>query len=146
MCTYRYPIKLRRSSDGGWRLSARDLPEAISQINANEDLHAVASGCLQAALEGRIRYAMPIPEPSSKRAGERLVDVPLETAAKAALHEAMRRSQIGRSELARKLGLHEKEVRRMLDPSCASKLPRLAQAIQVLGGRVTLTVDLHPPG
>jgi antitoxin HicB len=141
MCTYRYPFKFRRNPEGGWLISCRDLPEAISQAEGREHALQIAAGCVQAALEGRIRHDLPVPMPSPARSGEHLIDVPLETAAKAALHEAMRATGVGRSELARKLGLHEKEVRRMLDPGCASKLPRLALAIQMLGGRVALTID-----
>jgi antitoxin HicB len=144
MCTYRYPFRFRRAHEGGWIISCRDLPEAISQAEERAQALEHAAGCLQAALEGRIRHGLPVPTPSGARAGEQLIDVPLETAAKAALHEAMRVGGMGRSELARKLGLHEKEVRRMLDPGCASKLPRLALAIQALGGRVALTIDPAP--
>ena len=44
--------------------------------------------------------------------------------------------------LAKRLGVDEKEVRRLLDPHYGSKLPRIAQAISLLGQR--LVIDLEP--
>ena len=45
-------------------------------------------------------------------------------------------------QLARQLGVDEKEVRRLLDPHYGSKLPRIAQAISLLGQR--LVIGLEP--
>jgi len=44
-------------------------------------------------------------------------------------------------QLARQLGIDEKEVRRLLDPHYASKLPRIAQAIQLLGKRLVIGLE-----
>jgi len=141
MRLFAYPFRFRRASDGGWVITCRDLPEAISQAATDEDRRAIASGCLQAALEGRMRHAMDIPRPSTTRIGEIVVAAPVETAAKAALHEAMRAAKVSRSELARRLGVDEKEVRRMLDPGYGSKLPRIASAIEALGQRMVVGVE-----
>lgn len=141
MRIYAYPFRFRRVKKGGWVITCRDLPEAISQADEDEDRVDIAAGCLQAALEGRIRHGMAITPPSTARAGEKVVPVPLETAAKAALHEAMRDARISKSELARRMALDEKEIRRMLDPGYGSKLPRIANAIQAMGKRVVLAVE-----
>ncbi len=42
------------------------------------------------------------------------------------------------SELARLLGVDEKEVRRMLDTRHTTKIPRLEQAARVLGCRMVI--------
>ncbi|MBW8832884.1 MAG: hypothetical protein JF606_26535 [Burkholderiales bacterium] len=44
----------------------------------------------------------------------------------------MSEAGITRGQLAKRLGVDEKEVRRLLDPHYGSKLPRIAQAISVL--------------
>jgi antitoxin HicB len=62
--------------------------------------------------------------------------------AKAALYVAMREAGISKLQLAKRLDVDEKEVRRLLDPHYGSKLPRIAQAIQVLGQR--LVIGLEP--
>jgi antitoxin HicB len=53
------------------------------------------------------------------------------------MHEA----GITKVQLARKLGIDEKEVRRLLDPHYGSKLPRIAQAINALGHRLVIGLE-----
>ena len=67
---------------------------------------------------------------------------PAETVAKAALYTAMREAGISKIQLARRLGVDEKEVRRLLDPHYGSKLPRIAEAISLLGKK--LVIGLEP--
>ena len=62
-------------------------------------------------------------------------------AAKAALYLAMREARLTNVALARKLGCDEKEVRRMLDPKHATKLPRIKEALDALGKRLVLSVE-----
>jgi antitoxin HicB len=132
MKTYDYAFKFSSEGDG-WVITCRDLPEAISQADDHEDRIAVAEGCLQAALESRIRDNEILPVASKLHRGEVLVSPPASTAAKAALYDAMRDAGISKMELARKLGIDEKEVRRMLDAGHGTKLPRLAEAVEALG-------------
>jgi antitoxin HicB len=132
MKTYNYAFHFSRE-DNGWVDTCRDLPEAISQANADEDRIEVAEGCLQAALESRIRDNEPLPIARKPRRGEVSINPPAATAAKAALYDAMRDAGISKVELARKLGIDEKEVRRMLDTGHGTKLPRIAEALEVMG-------------
>jgi antitoxin HicB len=62
-------------------------------------------------------------------------------AAKAALYMAMKEAGIANVQLARKLGCDEKEVRRILDPRHPTKLPRIQEALDVLGKRLVLGVE-----
>ncbi|MCR4297681.1 MAG: hypothetical protein NUV75_02840 [Gallionella sp.] len=48
-------------------------------------------------------------------------------------YDAMCEAGISKMELARKLGIDEKEVRRMLDAGHGTKLPRIAEAVEALG-------------
>lgn len=132
MKTYDYAFRFVKEDDG-WVITCRDLPEAISQADAKEDRVNVAQGCLQAALESRIHDNEPLPVASKSRRGEVMITPPAATAAKAALYDAMREAGVSKLELARKLGIDEKEVRRMLDTGHGTKLPRIAEAIEVLG-------------
>lgn len=140
MRVYEYPFKFTIAEKGGWVITCRDLPEAISQAEATEDREEVASGCLQAALEARIRHEMELPQPSKPKAREVLIAPPAGTAAKAALYVAMREAGVSKVELARRLGVDEKEVRRMLDPGHGSKLPRIAEAIEALGRHLRIAL------
>jgi antitoxin HicB len=141
--TFAYPVRFERAEEGGWVITCRDLPEVVSQAEDDEDRIDIAEGALQAAFESRIMLKEPIPRPSPKRAGEEVVSVPIETATKAALHLAA--SDVSKSEIARKLGVNEKEVRRLMDPAHASKVPRMAEVVAALGKRMRITlVDVHP--
>lgn len=44
-------------------------------------------------------------------------------------------------QLARKLACDEREVRRMLDPRHPTKLPRIKEALEVLGKRLVVGVE-----
>lgn len=133
-----YPAVLIAAPEGGYTVSFRDLPEAITEGDSLEEALEEAVGALQAALEGRIMDELDLPQPSRPRRGEHLISVPIQTALKAALALEMRRTGITRVELARRLELDEKEVRRMLDPYHPSKADRLERALAVLGKRVEL--------
>ena len=70
----------------------------------------------------------------------RLVPVPLWLAPKLALYLAMRDQRVNNSELARRLGVHERVVRRMLDPQHATKAEKIQAALAVLGKQMTVEV------
>ena len=44
-------------------------------------------------------------------------------------------------QLARRLSCDEKEVRRLLDPRHPTKLPRIKEALDVLGKRLVVSVE-----
>ena len=66
--------------------------------------------------------------------------VPLWLAPKLALYLAMRDQKVNNSELARRLGVHERVIRRMLDPEHASKAGRIQAALAALGKQMTVEV------
>jgi antitoxin HicB len=137
-----YPAKLERGEKPGVLVvTFRDLPEAITQGRGEKDAVWQAADCLEEAIAGRIADGREIPRVSRPVRGERLIPVPAPMAAKAALYLAMREAGITNVQLARKLGCDEKEVRRMLDPRHSTKLPRIKEAIEVLGKRLVLGVE-----
>ena len=73
---YSYPVILTEyPEDGGYVVTCRDLPEAITQGNTVAEALAEAADALDEALCGRINRGGDIPEPSAEQAGERLVAV-----------------------------------------------------------------------
>lgn len=54
---------------------------------------------------------------------------------------AMKEADVTNVQLAKQLGVDEKEVRRMLDPHYGSKLPRIGQAIKLLGKRLVIGLE-----
>lgn len=141
MFEFVYAVKYARDKrSSGYVVMVRDLPEAITQGDSIEECLQEAAGAIQAALEARIMDSLEIPVPTKARRGERLVAVPLQTALKSALYLAMQEAGITRVELARRLGINEKEARRMLDPYHTTKAERLEQALTALGKQAELRV------
>jgi antitoxin HicB len=68
------------------------------------------------------------------------VAVPIQTALKAALRLAMHELGVSENELARRLGIHEKQARRLLDPRHASKAEALERALSAVGRRLSVDV------
>jgi antitoxin HicB len=135
-----FPAKLS-PDDGSLLVKFRDFPEAITFGATEAEAISEAADCLEEAVAVRIAEGEPIPVPSRPRKGEKVVAVPAQMAAKAALYLAITEAAISRSELARRLGCDEKDVRRLLDPRHASRLTRLSAALAVLGK--TLVVDVR---
>lgn len=141
MQRFTYPIILTLDeADGGYVVTCRDVPEVVTQGETIEDAISEAEGALEAAVEMRIEDGLGIPVPSAKKRGEYFAGLPVGTAMKAALYVSMREQNVSKAELARRLGLDEKEARRMLDPKHGTKIPALERALHALGRRVELVV------
>lgn len=136
-----YPVTLAPDEEaGGYVVTFRDIPEAITQGDSVEEALEQAADCLEEAIAGRMRRGEEIPAPSPFLRNERHVVVPIATATKAALYKAIRESGLSKVELAIKLGCDEKEVRRLLDPYHPSKLPRIEAALEALGKQLIVSV------
>ncbi|HOT29871.1 MAG TPA: type II toxin-antitoxin system HicB family antitoxin [Candidatus Ozemobacteraceae bacterium] len=138
---FAYPVLLTPDPDGGFVVSCRDLPEAITQGETEADAVENAEGAVQAAIEFRIEKELDIPAPSRARTGEVMAAVPVLTALKAALFRATSGKRGAKTALARALGIDEKEVRRMLDPRHATKAATIEHALAVLGFRLVISLE-----
>ena len=142
MSRFTYPAKLTPDrKDGGYVVTFRDLTEAITQGDSVEEALSEAEGALQAAIEALMEDALDIPAPTRAKTGERMVSTPVTTALKAAVYLAMREQGVSKSELARRMHVHEKEARRMLDPHHQTKVAALERALAVLGLRAEIAVS-----
>jgi antitoxin HicB len=139
MIRFVYPALLTADQkDGGFVVTFRDLPEAITQGDSLEQALNEAADCLEESIAMRIDDKLEIPQPSQLKHGEYLVAVPAQTALKAALNLAMREKGMSKVELANTLNIHEKEVRRILDPHHVTKLSTMERTLVVLGQRIEL--------
>lgn len=141
MGRFEYAVRLTPAEEGGFVVSCRDLPQLVTQ---GDDLaHALveAADAMDEVFAAYMQGGLALPAPSRTRKGEHVVSPPAETMAKAALYVAMSDAGITKVQLAKRLGVDEKEVRRLLDPHYGSKLPRIAQAIGVLGRRLVIGLE-----
>ena len=141
MQQFTFPIALTPDKkDGGFVVTCRDVPEVVTQGETIDEAISEAEGALQAAIEMRIEDGMCVPVPTARKRGERLACLPVGTSMKAALYVSMREQNVSKAELARRLGLDEKEAKRMLDPKHETKVPTLERALHALGKRIELVV------
>ena len=117
-----------------------DVPEAVTQGRSQADARSMAEEALGLALLSYLVRGKPLPKPRAK--GRDLVDISVapDAAAKLAVLESFAAAGITKSELARRIGKDEKEVRRILDPKHSTKLPALTAALRALGKRLVVGV------
>ena len=138
---FEYPVLLRAAEEGGFIVTCRDLPALITQGEDKADALAQAADAMDEVFATYMLEGLTSPTSRKPGRGEYSAAPPAETMAKAALYMAMSEAGITKVQLARQLGIDEKEVRRLLDPHYASKLPRIAQAIQLLGKRLVIGLE-----
>ena len=140
MSAFTYPAKFTTGGDGRVLVEFADLPRASTDGEDDREAMEEAMDALGSDLSIRLSRREEIPAPSPAKRGQRLVPVPLWLAPKLALYLAMRDQQINNSELARRLGVHERVIRRMLDPGHASKAEKIQAALAALGKQMTVEV------
>ncbi len=126
--------------DVGFVVTCRDVPEVTTQGDSMEEAMAMAADALAVALSGR-KGPGEWPRPSLPEPGEVVVALPPLLAAKVALWASMNEAGVSNSELARRLGVTEGVVRRLLNFRHRSQIGQLEAALAALGKR--LVVDVH---
>jgi antitoxin HicB len=135
-----YPAILTPDPDGGFTVTFRDVPEAITEGDTREEALLRAEDALESALAMYIGAKEPLPVPSNAEAGEEIVPLSALGMAKTALYDAMREQDVGRAELARRLRWHLPQVSRVLDPRHASRMEHVEAALAALGLRLIVEV------
>lgn len=135
-----YPVDLVRQGCGKWLVSFPDVPEALTEAEDKAAALYEAQDALLAALGGYIEARRMIPRPSRLAPGQTTVALPPLAAAKVGLYQAMREQGMSNSELARRLGVTEGVVRRLLDLDHRSHIGQLEAALAVLGKRLVVDV------
>ena len=142
MYSFQYPATFTPDNEaGGFVVNFRDLPEAITQGESIEDSLEEAADCLEEAIANRIVCKLDLPTPSEPLDSEYMIPVPASTAITAALYLSIKSTKLTKVQLASKLGLDEKEVRRLLDPYHQSKLPRVEEVLERVGKRLIVSLE-----
>jgi len=139
--TLAWPASLAQDDEGRVQVRFSDFPEALTDGGDEAEALAEAADCLAEAVAARIADGEDLPAPSGWRRGMYAIPLPPVLAYKAALFSAMRRDAISKSELARRLDIDEKDVRRLLDPRYrGSKVERLHAALAACGFTAQITL------
>jgi antitoxin HicB len=96
-----YPAALAPDPDGGFTVTFRDVPEAITEGDTREEVLLRAEDALESALAMYVAAKEPLPTSSEAEIDEVMVPLSALGMAKAALYEAMREQGVGRAALAR---------------------------------------------
>jgi antitoxin HicB len=141
MFTAMYPASFLSEDGKGFHVRFPDFPETLTGGDDLEDTLAQAADCLAEAIAGRIARGDEVPPPSKARRGQHLIGVPLYLAPKLALYLAMRERRIPNTGLAKRLGVSETVVRRMLNPKHDTKPEKNQAALIALGKRMVVTFE-----
>ena len=140
MLAFAYPARFTVGDDGRTLVEFVDLPRVATDGRDDHEAMEEAMDALGSDLSIRMSRREEIPVPSSAKRGLRLVSIPLWLAPKLALYLAMRDQRVNNSELARRLGVDERVIRRLLNPEHASKPDRIQSALTALGKQLTVEI------
>ncbi len=135
---YAYPADVLEEPDGV-TVSFPDVPGAITCGDTRAEALERGQDALISMLSVYIEENRPVPRPPPAR-GRPLVPVAALDAAKLALHDAMLAAHMSNVELGRRLGLDEKQVRRLRDPLHQSHIGKVEAALRILGKRLEVEV------
>jgi antitoxin HicB len=133
-----YPATFSADESGGFVVTFRDIPEAITQGDTESEALEMAQDALITAMDFYFEDRRPVPPPSKARAGERIIELPLSVTAKVLLLNEMVSQRIRPAELARRMEIAPQEVNRIIDLHHTTKIDRVAQALSALGKRFEL--------
>ena len=121
-------------------VSFPDVPEAVTQGRGDADARSMAEEALGLVLLSYLARGKTLPKPRARGRGLVEIAVAPDVATKLAVLESFAAAGITKTELARRIGKDEKEVRRILDPKHPTKLPTLTAALRALGKRLVVGV------
>ncbi len=108
------------------------MPEAITGARTREKALDLAQDALAEALAACIHNRRDIPSPSRQTLDQYLVVVPPVIAAKCALYQAMRERRLTKVAFAKRLGVVEGTVRKLLDPKQRTHIGQVDAALRLL--------------
>lgn len=143
MQNFTYPATLSPNGEGGLIVRIPDVPEVATEGADRAAALENARDALEVALIYRAGRGEPLPPPGPRRTGPNraVVAVSAALAAKLAIITAFGDAGISKTELARRIGKSEAEVRRILDPRHATKLPAIEAALAAIGHRLVVGVE-----
>jgi len=134
-----YYAALEPAEGGGYVVSFPDVYGARTQGDTLAEAVEASQDALVTALGGYIEAREEIPRPR-RRKGLTPIPVPPLTAAKLALHEAMREAGMSGRALARRLSVNEAAIRRLLDLGHRSHIGEVEKALAIFGQRLMVGV------
>jgi antitoxin HicB len=136
-----YHARFEPGDEHGIVVTFPDVPEAITEGGHKTEARAMAEEALALALLSYPQRGLRLPLPRENGGDLIPIIVAPEDAVKLAVLDAWRQAGVSKSDLARRLGKDEKEVRRILDPMHRTKLSVLEAALRALGRRLVISTE-----
>jgi len=135
-----YPAQFIPQPEGGFVVTFRDIPEAITQGDTHQEALEMAEDVLISAMDFYFDDRRAVPLPSAPQADDIPVRLPASVAAKVLLLNAQLAKGVSNAELARRLGLPKQAIQRVTDLHHATKIDTIDRALHVLGKELHLSV------
>lgn len=135
-----YPAVLT-PDDGNVTIEFPDVPEAISTARNEDEALLAGREVLILALAEYMARRREIPSPSPGEPSQPTVALPPLVAAKLALYAVMLKGSVSQVELARRLAMDGRQVRRLLDLDHRSRIDQLDAAFAALGKRLVVAIE-----
>jgi antitoxin HicB len=139
MALLSYPVVLVEDNNDTILVDFPDFPECHTFGDDAEDALAHAVDALESVIMGRMAGRKDIPLPSPAR-GRPTVTLPLQSAIKTAIYQAMRQRKMTKARLARKMGWNPPQVDRLLSLRHRTRLDLLEQALAALGKKAEVRI------
>lgn len=139
--TMRYPARFDAAPEGGFVVTFRDIPEAITQGETETEAMSMAEDALLTAMDFYFDDRRQVPAPSAAQDGEQLVELPPSVSVKVLLLNEMLAAGISNVELANRMGTRKQEVQRIVDLTHPTKIDTLGKALAALGKRLEVSVQ-----
>ncbi|MDP2186672.1 MAG: type II toxin-antitoxin system HicB family antitoxin [Pseudomonas sp.] len=135
-----YPVTLEAQPEGGFVVTFRDVPEAITQGEDEDEALLRAVDALETALSFYTDAGRDLPKAGKTKRGQHTVRPSALACIKLSIYQTMRDEGVKKSELARRLGWHMPQVDRLLDLNHASRLDQAEAALNSLGHTLEVSV------
>lgn len=135
-----YPVILTLDANGTVIARFPDVPEAMTVGTDKTNALAWAQDALVVALTGYIEERRDIPPPSPPKKGQKLVHLPPQIAMKLAIYQGMRDRELTQATFGERMGIDDRQVRRILDLDHNTGLSYLDLALKCLGKQLVIDI------
>ncbi|EKK3319800.1 type II toxin-antitoxin system HicB family antitoxin [Salmonella enterica] len=137
----KYTIQITRDTTG-FMAVCRDMPRFVTAGETKEEIITLAPEAFEIAVECYMDENIPVPLPSGDTPEKGCVIVlPVTLSAKIELYNALLDSHVSKSELARRMGIPNQNIKKLLSPSTKSRLDTIESAFAALGKRLDISVS-----
>lgn len=138
----KYPAHFEADKEsGGYVVTFRDIPEAITQGETFDEAVCMAKDVLISSMDFYFEDKRPVPMPSAPQPGEHLIELPTSLSAKVLLLNEMLAQNVRPSDLARKMNTRSQDINRLIDLGHKTKIDAIAAAVGALGKSLEIRIS-----